>query len=112
MAAWPAHRRAPRCRGAQAAHQQARFLARARPLPAYRFRDHGALESIGRGTAAGSLVGQLTGRRFNLHGALARWSYRVQQRRHLALLHGPARTLLVTLGGWLTGRSQPSVKLH
>lgn len=55
-------------RRAQAAHQQARFLARARPLPAFRFRDHGALESIGRGTAAGSLVGQLTGRRFNLHG--------------------------------------------
>lgn len=104
---------------AQAAHQQARFLARAlplhlagRPLPAFRFRDHGALVSIGRSTAVGSLVGQLTGRRFNLHGALARWSYRVQQRRHLALLYGPARTLLAMLGGWLTGRSQPTVKLH
>lgn len=104
---------------AQAAHQQARFLARAlplhmagRPLPAFRFRDYGALVSIGRSTAVGSLVGQITGRRFNLHGALARWSYRVQQRRHLVLLHGPARALLATLGGWLTGRSQPAVKLH
>jgi len=104
---------------AQAAHQQARFLAGAlplhmagRPLPAFRFRDYGALVSIGRSTAVGSLVGQITGRRFNLHGALARWSYRVQQRRHLALLHGPARALLATLGGWLTGRSQPVVKLH
>ena len=83
-----------------------------RPLPAFRFRDYGALVSIGRSTAVGSLVGQITGRRFNLHGALARWSYRVQQRRHLALLHGPVRTLLATLGGWLTGRSQPAVKLH
>jgi NADH dehydrogenase len=104
---------------AQAAHQQARFLARAlplhlagRPLPAFRFRDYGALVSIGRSSAVGSLVGQITGRRFNLHGALARWSYRVQQRRHLALLHGPVRALLATLGAWLTGRSQPAVKLH
>jgi NADH dehydrogenase len=33
-------------------------------------------------------------------------------RRHLALLLGSIRTVILTLGQWLSTRSQPRVKLH
>lgn len=104
---------------AQAAHQQARFLAAAlprhlggQPLPAFRFHERGALVSIGRSQAVGSLVEHLSGRRLALHGLFARWSYWVLQRQHMARLQGTGRMLLATLGGWLSGRAQSVVKLH
>src|SRR5690606_8643109 len=64
---------------AQVAHQQARFLAKILPahirgetrLPAFRYRDHGALIAVGPKTVIGTVVGQLTGRRFVVKGTLA-----------------------------------------
>jgi NADH dehydrogenase len=120
---------------AQAAHQQARFLVRAldarlhrRPLPAFRFRDRGGLVSVGRHRAAGQVVrsgepdtarppapshgGARPLGRLRLHGRLGWLAYRALQLQHLAALHGAARTLLATLGGWLTARTQSRVKLH
>lgn len=103
---------------AQAAQQQARFLAGAlrrrlkgRALPSFAFRDHGVLVAIGRHQAVGRL-GAVNGRSVMLQGLIARWSYRAVQRRHLLALHGWSRTVLVTLAGWLGDRTQPRVKLH
>jgi NADH dehydrogenase len=45
-------------------------------------------------------------------GLPARFSYWVLYRRHLATLLGTTRTLLLTIGQWLSRRSQPRVKLH
>ncbi|MBQ1761863.1 MAG: NAD(P)/FAD-dependent oxidoreductase, partial [Aquincola sp.] len=102
-----------------AAHQQAEMLAaalpgfiRGEPLPAFRFDDKGSLVSIGRRHAVGRLVTPGQGGGFNLDGLLARWAYWGLQRQHMATLHGPLRTALATIGGWLMARTGPPVKLH
>lgn len=106
---------------AQAAHQQAELLARAlpgfirgQPLPAFRYDDKGSLVSIGRRHAVGRVAtpGGAGGSGFNLDGLLARWAYWGLQRQHMATLHGLPRTVLATVGGWLTARTVPPVKLH
>lgn len=102
---------------AQAAHQQAEMLAQAlpgfvrgEPLPHFRYDDRGSLVSLGRRHAVGRVHAPGSG--FNLDGWLARWAYWGLQRQHMVTLHGPLRTLLATVGGWLTARTMPPVKLH
>lgn len=105
---------------AQAAHQQAQYLARIIPrhiqgehaLPAFVFHDHGSLISIGPDKAVGTLIGRLTGRRFLVDGLLARWSYWTLYRGYLMALHGGLRMLATTLGSWLTHSTRSRVKLH
>jgi NADH dehydrogenase len=104
---------------AQAAHQQAQYLARALPrrlrgeaVEDFEFSDRGALVSLGRSEAVGSLVNRLGGGRIALHGLVALWSYRALQRQHMARLHGTWRMLLATLSAWLEKRSHSPVKLH
>ncbi|MCW7537655.1 NAD(P)/FAD-dependent oxidoreductase [Aquabacterium sp. A7-Y] len=115
----PAPGAAPVPPRAQAAQQEARLLAsslerhlRGEPLQPFAFKDKGALVSLGRRNAVGRVIGQMTGRGFTFEGLLARLTYWGLQRQHMAALHGTARTVLATVGGWLTGRSQPRVKLH
>lgn len=109
---------------AQAAHQQAELLARAlpgfilrsEPLPTFHYDDKGSLVSLGRRHAVGRVYtprpGGEAGGGFNLDGLLARWAYWGLQRQHMATLHGPLRTALATIGGWLLARTGPPVKLH
>ncbi|RZL10970.1 MAG: NAD(P)/FAD-dependent oxidoreductase [Rubrivivax sp.] len=104
---------------AQAAHQEAMFLAGAlsrrlkgRPLPAFAFRDRGSLVSLGRRNAVGSITQAARGRHLLLEGWSARVAYWFLYRQHLATLHGVVRTVLMTIGGWLTSRSHTRVKLH
>lgn len=104
---------------AQAAQQEADLLARALPkhmrgdcLPPFHFHDKGALVTLGMHNAVGRLMGAKRTRGITLEGALARWAYWVLQRQHMVALHGPLRTVLLTLGGWLTASSSPRVKLH
>ncbi|MCR5868747.1 FAD-dependent oxidoreductase [Aquincola sp. J276] len=108
---------------AQAAHQQAQLLAealpgfvRGEPLPAFRYDDRGSLVSLGRRHAVGQVhtpaPGPQSGRGWRLEGLLARWAYWGLQRQHMVTLHGLPRTALATLGGWLTARTMPPVKLH
>lgn len=104
---------------AQAAQQQARFLADALPsvlrgqsLPAFEYHDKGSLVSLGHRNAVGSIASRMGGRSFTLEGWLARWSYWAVQRQHMAALHGVVRTAFTTLTEWLGGRAQPRVKLH
>lgn len=104
---------------AQAAHQEAvhlarnlpRLLAGRAPRP-FRYQHRGTLISLGRYGAVGTLVGRLTRHRFRVEGWFARWAYRMLYRRHLAALYGLPRTVLLTLGEWLSRPAQPPVKLH
>lgn len=102
---------------AQAADQQAAFLARAlprhlagRPLPAYRYRDRGALVSV-HDSAFGSLMGALLGR-VTIEGWIARVSYRWLYRAHQRALHGPVRALMLLLSDVVSRRTRPRLKLH
>lgn len=105
---------------AQAAHQQAAFLFHAlrrrlaqQPLlTPFRFRERGALISVGIDNAVGNLSSRLTGRNVLVEGMLARFLYGWLYRVHLAALHGYARMLLDTLAQWLRGKTVPRIKLH
>ncbi len=103
---------------AQAAHQQARWLARALPriiagesVPPFVYRDHGSLVSLSREGSVGRLMGNLTGR-VDLEGRLARLMYLGLYRQHQASLHGWPRTLLFVLKDWLGRSTGPREKLH
>ncbi len=103
---------------AQAAHQQAMFLAQvlARPGAAgsavFAYRDYGSLVSLGPLAAVGVLSGTIGGRKVQVGGALARWLYSMMYRKHLMALHGFARMAARTLADWIGDRISPSVKLH
>lgn len=102
---------------AQAADQQAAFLARAlprhlrgAPLPDYVYRDRGSLVNLSDsafGTIMGALLGNVT-----IEGWFARVSYRWLYRAHQRALHGPVRALLLLLGDVLSRRTRPRLKLH
>lgn len=102
---------------AQAADQQAAFLARVLPrhlagreLPAYRYRDRGALVNLHDG-AFGTLMGSLLGR-VTLEGWIARVSYRWLYRAHQRALHGSMRALMLLLADLVSRRNRPRLKLH
>lgn len=104
---------------AQAARQEAHLLAdallrhlRGSTLPNFRFHDQGAVVSLGRHNAIGRVARGLLREGLTLEGLAARATYWGLQRRHMVTLHGALRTVLLTLGGWLAGHSQPRVKLH
>ena len=103
---------------AQAAHQQAMFLAQvlARPGAAgravFEYRDYGSLVSLGPLAAVGVLSGTIGGRKVQVGGALARWLYSMMYRKHLMALHGFARMAARTLADWIGDKISPSVKLH
>jgi NADH dehydrogenase len=103
---------------AQAAHQQAMFLAQvlARPGGAgravFEYRDYGSLVSLGPLAAVGVLSGTIGGRKLQVGGVLARWLYGLMYRKHLMALHGFARMAARTLADWIGEKISPSVKLH
>lgn len=99
---------------AQAAHQQAAFLARSiegllggKPLPAYSYRDFGTLVSLSRYGAVGNLA-----EGFKVKGWLARTMYVSLYRMHQLALLGFLRTGFLMLGDVLSRRSKPRLKLH
>ncbi|MCK0512618.1 NAD(P)/FAD-dependent oxidoreductase [Aromatoleum buckelii] len=100
---------------ARAAQQQAKLLARSlerrlagKSLIPFRYREPGALSPV-RNEAPGGDAG---GDRSGIGGLFARLSYWMLYRRHLTVLLGGMRTLLMTLGEWLPRRARPRMKLH
>jgi NADH dehydrogenase len=103
---------------AQAAHQQATFLAKNlkrfienKPLLAYQYHDYGSLITISRYETVGNLMGIIT-RSFLLEGKIARWVYLSLYKEHQKVLLGTWRVALVTLANLLTRRIRPRLKLH
>lgn len=103
---------------AQAAHQQAMFLANtlanggAATKDAFEYRDYGSLVSLGKLTAVGVLKGQIGGRKVQVGGAVARWLYALMYRKHLMALHGFVRMAARTVADWIGEKISPAVKLH
>lgn len=104
---------------AQAAHQQASFLARylpsyiaGRALPDYRYRDFGSLISLGEFSTVGSLMGSVIGRSMFIEGLFAKMMYLSMYKMHELALHGWWRTSLETLARSLSPSSGSRVKLH
>lgn len=103
---------------AQAAHQQAAFLAaaigrllRGKAPGAYRYRDHGSLIALSEYGTVGNLMGGLLGS-VTISGALARLAYLSLHQMHQLVLHGPLRTALMALHGALHRTIGPHIKLH
>ena len=103
---------------AQAAHQQAHFLAQAitrriegRPLPSFTYRDYGSLVSLSREGAVGTLMGNLMGS-FKVEGWLARMFYISLYRMHQRSLFGTRRVVARMLADALGRSTEPRLKLH
>jgi NADH dehydrogenase len=106
---------------AQAAHQEASYLARklrARirgnpdPDEVFGYRDHGSLVALGRERGIGSLMGALAGGGFFVSGLIARLMYMSLHLLHHYTVLGASRTLSLALARLLTRRAHPRVKLH
>jgi NADH dehydrogenase len=103
---------------AQAAHQQAMFLAQAldqdqdAPLPSFKYHDHGSFVSLGPLAAVGVMTGSFKGKKIQFDGAAARLIYGLMYRKHLLTLHGFVRMAAQTVADWIRARISPAVKLH
>lgn len=104
---------------AQAAHQQAAFLALNLPLhlqgqaiPPYKYRDFGSLISLGKFSTIGSLMGGLVGRSMFIEGLFAKTMYWLMYKSHEVTLHGWRRVTLQTLARCLMPSGGSRIKLH
>ena len=104
---------------AQAAHQQASFVAKAlakrvrnTPFNAhYIYKDYGSLVTLGRYSTVGSLMGAITGS-VRVSGWIARWVYLSLYKMHQLTLFGWWRTALTTMARMLRRSIDPAIKLH
>jgi NADH dehydrogenase len=104
---------------AQAAHQQASYLAplllsleqddTAKPFV---YKDFGSLVSLGDNTGVGNLMGSLSGRKFFVHGLIAKWMYMSLHLMHHRTILGTARTASLALARLLQRRVSGRKKLH
>lgn len=101
---------------AQAAAQQARYLAKAFAISgdpgAYVYEDRGSLVSLGAGRGVGALMGGLTGPNFLIEGLLARWAYMALHLEHHRVVLGLRRTVLLALSRLFQRRISGRLKLH
>lgn len=104
---------------AQAAHQQAAHMSSqiqrrlaAKSLLPYRYRDFGALVSLGRHSTVGSLMGGLVGGSLMLEGYFAGLMYASPRKMHDLALYGLTKVAMDTLARLITRRTEPHVKLH
>lgn len=103
---------------AQAAHQQAKLLAKSlnrylqgKSLLPYHYLDHGSLVTLSQYNTLGSLMGRALGN-VMLEGKLARFAYRFLYREHQAALYGWWSVTLFILADRLTRSVRPRLKLH
>jgi NADH:ubiquinone reductase (H+-translocating) len=104
---------------AQAAYQQAMYLAKALPelaagktVAPFVFHDRGSLVSLSEYSSVGSLMGSLTKGSFFIEGQLARIMYWALHKQHQLALGGFRKTALITLSEWLDRTYRPRIKLH
>jgi NADH dehydrogenase len=102
---------------AQAAAQQAAYLARALADPArdpgpYLYRDKGSLVSLGGDKGVGSLMGGLGGPNFLIEGLLAKWAYMALHLDHHRAIVGVRCTVLLAFSRLLHRRVSGRLKLH
>lgn len=108
---------------AQAAYQQAKYLADAIArrviddadvsyIAAFRYRDKGSLVSLSEYSSVGSLMGSLTRGSLFIEGQIAKLMYWGLHKQHQLALGGLKRTLLITLSELIDRTYRPRIKLH
>ncbi len=104
---------------AQAAYQQAMYLARSlplliagKPVAPFVFTDQGSLVSLAEYSSVGSLMGSLTRGSFFIEGQIARLMYWALHKQHQLALGGFKKTVLITLSEMIDRTHRPRIKLH
>jgi NADH dehydrogenase len=104
---------------AQAAYQQAMYLARwlpvmvaGKPVKPYVYTDQGSLISLSNYSSVGSLMGSLTKGSFFIEGQIAKLMYWALHKQHQLALGGWRKTLLITLSELIDRSHRPRIKLH
>lgn len=104
---------------AQAAHQQAKLLARSlirqrlgKPLLTYTYKDYGSLISLGNYSAAGNLMGSLVRGPIFIEGAIAKLMYWLLHKQHQVTVNGWFHTWLATWVELINRVKNPRIKLH
>ncbi|SAK79939.1 NADH dehydrogenase [Caballeronia hypogeia] len=104
---------------AQAAHQQAVYLAKAISARArgmaigdFHYTDYGSLVSLGSSKAIGHLIGGFPGASLLLEGGLAKLMYTALYQKHRTAISGLRRTIVDVLAHRLRRMARPRVKLH
>ena len=104
---------------AQAAYQQAMYLARVLPLLAdgktaapFVYTDQGSLVSLAEYSSVGSLMGSLTKGSFFVEGQMAKLMYWALHKQHQLALGGLRKTALITLSEMIDRTHRPRIKLH
>ncbi|MFT4253293.1 MAG: FAD-dependent oxidoreductase [Caulobacter sp.] len=105
---------------AQAAHQQASYLAKvllarlrqARVEEPYVYKDFGSLVSLGENKGVGALMGGLGGPNFFIEGLVAKWFYVSLHLAHHKAILGVTKTALLALARLLQQRVAGRLKLH
>ncbi len=104
---------------AQAAYQQAMYLARhlldltqGKAVPTFIFKDQGSLVSLSEYSSVGSLMGSLSKGSFFVEGLMARVMYWALHKQHQLALGGFKKTALITLSEMIDRAYRPRIKLH
>jgi NADH:ubiquinone reductase (H+-translocating) len=104
---------------AQAAYQQAMYLARELPqlmagkeVKPYTYKDQGSLVSLADYSSVGSLMGSLSKGSFFVEGQVAKLMYWALHKQHQLALGGIRKTALITLSELIDRAHRPRIKLH
>jgi NADH dehydrogenase len=105
---------------AQAAHQQASYLAKSliarmgqrRVEAPFVYRDFGSLLSLGENKGVGALMGGLGGPNFFVEGLIAKWAYISLHLDHHRAIMGTPKTIVLALARLLQQRVAGRLKLH
>ena len=105
---------------AQAAHQQASYLAKAliarlgqRRIEApFVYKDFGSLVSLGENRGVGALMGGLGGPNFFVEGLIAKWAYISLHLDHHRAIMGTPKTIVLAMARLLQQRVAGRLKLH
>ncbi|MBC7669616.1 MAG: FAD-dependent oxidoreductase [Gemmatimonadaceae bacterium] len=105
---------------AQAAHQQASYLAKAliarlgqrRIETPFIYRDFGSLVSLGENRGVGALMGGLGGPNFFVEGLIAKWAYISLHLDHHRAIMGTPKTVVLAMARLLQQRVAGRLKLH
>jgi NADH dehydrogenase len=105
---------------AQAAHQQASYLAKAliarmgqrRIETPFVYHDFGSLLSLGENKGVGALMGGLGGPNFFVEGLIAKWAYISLHLDHHRAIMGTPKTIVLAMARLLQQRVAGRLKLH
>ena len=104
---------------AQAAHQMASLVYKSvinrrtdKPVPDYHYQDHGSLVSLGKYSAVGNMMGNLSKGSLMIEGFLARMMYLSLYKMHQIALFGFFRVGMLSLSHLFRRSVHPKIKLH